>query len=56
MVTLPKVTSVDQVEAMVHVAETLDLRFEVQVETPQSILGPEARPWWPGWCTRAGTG
>ena len=35
MVTLPKVTSVDQVEAMVHVAETLDLRFEVQVETPQ---------------------
>ncbi len=40
VVTLPKVTSVDQVEAMVHVAETLDLRFEVQVETPQSILGP----------------
>ena len=39
VVTLPKVTSVDQVEAMVHVAETLDLRFEVQVETPQSILG-----------------
>ena len=26
---------------MVHVAETLDLRFEVQVETPQSILGPD---------------
>ena len=41
VVTLPKVTSVDQVEAMVHVAETLDLRFEVQVETPQSILGPD---------------
>src|SRR4051794_7532556 len=41
VVTLPKVTSVDQVEAMVHVAETLDLHFEVQVETPQSILGPD---------------
>jgi citrate lyase beta subunit len=41
VVTLPKVTSVDQVEAMVHVCETLDLRFEVQVETPQSILGPD---------------
>jgi citrate lyase beta subunit len=40
-VTLPKVTSVDQVEAMVHVCSTLDLRFEVQVETPQSILGPD---------------
>jgi citrate lyase beta subunit len=41
VVTLPKVTSVDQVEAMVHVCETLDLKFEVQVETPQSILGPD---------------
>jgi citrate lyase beta subunit len=41
VVTLPKVTSVDQVEAMVHVAETLDVRFELQVETPQSILGPD---------------
>ena len=44
MVTLPKVTSVDQVEAMVHVRaeeDGMDLRFEVQVETPQSILGPD---------------
>jgi citrate lyase beta subunit len=41
VVTLPKVTSVDQVEAMVHVAEALDVHFEVQVETPQSILGPD---------------
>jgi citrate lyase beta subunit len=41
VVTLPKVTSVDQVDAMVHVAETLDVGFEVQVETPQSILGPD---------------
>lgn len=50
VVTLPKVTSVDQVEAMVHACGTLEhglglaegaLRFEVQVETPQSILGPD---------------
>jgi citrate lyase beta subunit len=50
VVTLPKVTSVDQVEAMVHACEVLEtglglgrgaLAFEVQVETPQSILGPD---------------
>ena len=50
VVTLPKVTSVDQVEAMVHAAQALErglglpdgaLRFEIQVETPQSILGPD---------------
>jgi citrate lyase beta subunit len=50
VVTLPKVTSVDQVEAMVHAAEHLEgvlglepgsLRFEIQVETPQSVLGPD---------------
>jgi citrate lyase beta subunit len=50
VVTLPKVTSVDQVEAMVHAAASLEsglgladrsLRFEIQVETPQSILGPD---------------
>ncbi|GAA1544776.1 DUF6986 family protein [Nocardioides humi] len=48
--TLPKVTSVDQVEAMVHACATLEqrlglgegaLRFEIQVETPQSILGSD---------------
>ncbi len=46
--TLPKVTSVDQVEAMVFVCEQVEkdlgterLRFEIQVETPQSILGPD---------------
>ena len=47
VVTLPKVTSVDQVEAMVDVCGRLEaayglaegrLRFEVQVETPQAIL------------------
>jgi citrate lyase beta subunit len=46
--TLPKVTSVDQVEAMVYVCQQVEkdlgidrLRFEIQVETPQSILGPD---------------
>jgi hypothetical protein len=50
VLTLPKVTSVDQVTAMVWVCERLEhgyglapgrLRFEVQVETPQAILGAE---------------
>jgi citrate lyase beta subunit len=44
VVTLPKVTSVAQVEAMVYVCEQIGidaLRFEIQVETPQSILGPD---------------
>jgi citrate lyase beta subunit len=50
VVTLPKVTGVEQVEAMVHTAGRLEdalglpdhrLGFEIQVETPQSILGPD---------------
>jgi len=50
VVTLPKVTSVDQVEAMVVACERLEtglglhsgaMGFEIQVETPQSILGPD---------------
>jgi OHCU decarboxylase len=50
VVTLPKVTSVDQVRAMVHLCERLEsayalptgrLRFELQVETPQAVLGPD---------------
>jgi citrate lyase beta subunit len=50
VVTLPKVTAVEQVEALVHTAGRLEaslglpdgaLRFEIQVETPQSILGPD---------------
>jgi citrate lyase beta subunit len=49
-VTLPKITSVDQVEAMVAMVGRLEkiwglpagsLRFELQIETPQSILGPD---------------
>src|SRR3954453_6015088 len=48
--TLPKITSVDQVEAMVELTGRLEealgldakrLRFELQIETPQSILGPD---------------
>ncbi|AKS34311.1 DUF6986 family protein [Mycolicibacterium goodii] len=50
--TLPKVTSVSQIEAMVAVASALEdanalppgrIRFEVQVETPQAILGADGR-------------
>jgi hypothetical protein len=50
VVTLPKVTSVDQVTAMVQVCGALEdayglpagrLRFEVQVETPQAILAAD---------------
>ena len=46
VVTLPKVTSVAQVEAMVLAAERLEpapdtLHFELQVETPQAIVGPD---------------
>ena len=50
VVTLPKITSVDQVAAMVELTGRLEdslgldplaLRFELQIETPQSILGPD---------------
>ncbi len=50
VVTLPKVTAVAQVEAMALACERVEaahglppgaLRFEIQVETPQSILGPD---------------
>jgi len=49
VVTLPKITSVAQVEAMVELTARLEqslglaarsVRFELQIETPQSILGP----------------
>jgi citrate lyase beta subunit len=52
VITLPKVTSVEQVEAMLLVLTTIEqahdlpagsLRFEIQVETPQAILGPDGR-------------
>ncbi len=50
VVTLPKVTSVDQVEAMTVAAECLEkdlglpsgaLRFELQVEAPQAVIGSD---------------
>jgi citrate lyase beta subunit len=50
VVTLPKVTSVAQVESMAVVCGRIEeahglasgtLRFEIQIETPQSILGPD---------------
>ncbi len=50
LLTLPKVTSVDQVAAMVEVCERLEqahglasgrLGFEIQVETPQAVLGAD---------------
>lgn len=50
VVVLPKITSVDQVAAMTDLTGRLEesfglasgsLRFELQIETPQSILGPD---------------
>ncbi|GAA3248741.1 aldolase/citrate lyase family protein [Pseudonocardia petroleophila] len=48
VLTLPKVTAPEQVSALVTVLEGLEaehglapVRFEVQVETPQSVLGPD---------------
>lgn len=50
ILTLPKVTTVDQVKAMVFAVDRLEsalglaqgrLGFEVQVETPQLIIGPD---------------
>ncbi|MFN3340994.1 MAG: DUF6986 family protein, partial [Dietzia sp.] len=50
VVTLPKVTSVDQVEAFVTALAAIEtahhipsgsLRFEIQIETPQAILGTD---------------
>jgi citrate lyase beta subunit len=47
-ITLPKVTSVRQIEAMVEICAALEsaytlpeLRFEIQIETPQAILGAD---------------
>ncbi|MEV6607337.1 aldolase [Kutzneria sp. NPDC051319] len=46
VVTLPKVTSVEQVESMVWLCTQLErfpgeLRFELQIETTQAVLGPD---------------
>jgi citrate lyase beta subunit len=50
VITLAKVTSVEQIETMVLVLDAIEqahgvpagaLKFEIQVETPQAILGPD---------------
>jgi citrate lyase beta subunit len=47
VITLPKVSAVEQVEAMVVLCERLEggyggrLRFEIQIETPPAILGAD---------------
>lgn len=48
VITLPKLTSVEQAEAMAGLCGQLEhalgggrLRFEIQVETPQCVLGPD---------------
>lgn len=50
VITLPKVSAVEQVAAMVELCERLEqahdlpprrLRFELQVETPPAVLGPD---------------
>ena len=65
MVTLPKVTDVRQVEAMALVCERLEeanglaegrLRFEIQVETPQSILAADGTATVARMVQAAGTG
>jgi citrate lyase beta subunit len=52
VLTLPKVTHVDQVRAFVDVCAALEaahglsdetLRFEIQIETPQAVLGADGR-------------
>lgn len=52
MLTLPKVTALEQVAAMTQVCDRLEqihrlpsgrLRFEIQVETPQAILGADGQ-------------
>lgn len=64
VLTLPKVTSLAQVEAMVLLLEALEqdlglttgkLTFEIQVETPQTILGPHGTSLLPAMIT-AGKG
>ncbi|HEY3631252.1 MAG TPA: aldolase/citrate lyase family protein [Jatrophihabitantaceae bacterium] len=36
--TLPKVTSIAQIEAIKAIAEHHDVRYEIQIETPQAVL------------------
>jgi hypothetical protein len=41
VVTLPKVSAVEQVAAMTVLCGRLGVRFEVQIETPAAVLGPD---------------
>lgn len=52
VITLPKVTFTEQVKVMVQACETLErsqqlpcgtLKFEIQIETTQSVIGPDGR-------------
>ncbi|MDT3399015.1 aldolase/citrate lyase family protein [Streptomyces sp. B1866] len=52
VVTLPKVTYAEQVTAMARLCEAFEkarglapgrIRFEIQIETPQAVLGPDGR-------------
>ncbi|WP_295626529.1 DUF6986 family protein [uncultured Corynebacterium sp.] len=56
--TFPKVTSVTQVEALVKMLEALEsdtrLGFEIQVETPQSIIGADGTSPLPAMITAGG--
>ncbi|MDX6260925.1 MAG: hypothetical protein QOH84_2613 [Kribbellaceae bacterium] len=64
VITLAKVTSIEQISAMVVVLEAVEqhhglssgsLKFEIQVETPQAILGPDGTTPLPA-MIRAGAG
>ncbi|HEX8693532.1 MAG TPA: hypothetical protein VF746_14010 [Longimicrobium sp.] len=64
VLTLPKVTAAEQVDYFGDVLETLEarlgleprsLRFEIMVETPQAVVGPDGRAALPA-LVRAGTG
>lgn len=61
--TFPKVTTTEQVEALVWTLDRVEarlglaagaLRFEIQVETPQAILGPDGRHSVARWIQAAG--
>lgn len=63
VVTLPKITVVEQVTAFVQLLEVLEksrklvpgsLKFEAMVETPQSVIGPDGVCPLPAWVTAGG--
>ncbi len=62
VVTLPKVTAVEQVAAFLPVLDALEqahglaLDLELQVETPQAVLGADGARRWPRCCTPGAAG